>query len=46
MRSRSLLVGLILAMIPKFITAATSIGHIIAPYPHALMEKAEQLARG
>jgi glutamine synthetase adenylyltransferase len=35
-----------LAMIPKFITAATSIGHIIAPYLPALMEKAEQLARG
>ena len=30
-----------LAMIPKFITAATSIGHIIAPYLPALMEKAE-----
>jgi hypothetical protein len=35
-----------LAMISKFITAATSIGHIIAPYLPALMEKAEQLARG
>jgi hypothetical protein len=35
-----------LAMIPKFIEAATSIGHIIAPYLPALMEKAEQLGRG
>jgi glutamine synthetase adenylyltransferase len=35
-----------LAMITKFITAATSIRNIITPYLPALMEKAEQLAQG
>jgi hypothetical protein len=32
-----------LAMVPKFITAASSIAHVIAPYLPALMEKAESL---
>jgi hypothetical protein len=32
-----------LPMVPKFITAAASIGHLIAPYLPALIEKAESL---
>jgi hypothetical protein len=32
-----------LTMVPKFMTAAVSIGHLIAPYLPALIEKAESL---
>jgi hypothetical protein len=32
-----------LALVPKFITAASSIGHLIAPYLSALVERAESL---
>jgi hypothetical protein len=30
-------------MVPKFITAAASISHLIAPYLPALIEKAQSL---
>ena len=32
-----------LAAVPKFISAAASIGHLIGPYLPALIEKAESL---
>ena len=32
-----------LAMVPKFVSAAASISHIIAPYLPALIERAESL---